>query len=96
MLPWAWARKNRSSNDTSARSPVNRPRTALSNRSRASGCFTPDRAIQSATVCWSHSAARSAVHGASTGTVRASLSIRRLARTRVRMAHGLILGIRPV
>ena len=36
MLPWAWARKSRSSSDTSARSPVNRPRTAVSNRSRAS------------------------------------------------------------
>ena len=70
MLPCPRTRNSRWRNDTSFRSPVNRPRTAISNRSRpmpGRGSRTA-RATQ-ATERESHSAARFAVHGASSGTL---------------------------
>ena len=49
-----------------------------------------------ATDARSHSAARSAVHGASSGTCFAILSIFICARAMVSTASGLIFGMRPL
>ena len=63
MLPCARTRNSRWSNEMSSRSPVNSPRTAISNRSRATVVRIPERSSHHATERESHSAARSAVHG---------------------------------
>ena len=80
----------------SFRSPVNRPRTAISNRSRPIWVRIPERSSHEATVRESHSAARFAVHGASSGTCFAIRSSFACARAIVTTASGLIFGMRPV
>ena len=96
MLPCARTRKSKWRNDTSLRSPVNRPRTAISKRSRPILVRMPVRSRYQATERESHSAARAAVHGASIGTffdIRSSLSC---AHAIVTTASGLIFGMSPV
>ncbi len=95
MLPWARTRKRRFKSDVSSRFPVNKPRTAISNRSRAMAVRIPERSIHQATERESHSAARFAVHGASIGTRLEDQSILACAKAIVATASGLIFGMRP-
>ena len=68
MLWCARTRNSRWRNDVSSRSPVNSPRTAISNRSRPIVERIPERSRYDATVRASHSFAFFAVQGASSGT----------------------------
>ena len=80
----------------SFRSPVNSPRTAISNRSRPILVRIPQCSRKEATVRASHSAARFAVHGASSGTCFAIRSTFACANAIVSTASGLIFGMSPV
>ena len=76
---------------------MNRPRTAISNRSRAIVVRIPDRSSHHATERESHSAARFAVHGVSSGTLlRPSDRACTCASAIVTTASGLIFGMSPV
>ena len=72
------------------------PRTAISNRSRASRVRMPVVSRYSPIDWLSHSAARLAVHGASSGTCFERRSILHCAKAIVAMASGLIFGMSPV
>ena len=80
----------------SFRSPVNNPRTAISNSSRAMGVRIPERSSHDATVHTSHAPARFAVHGVSIGTCLELQSSRVCAQAIVATASGLIFGMSPV
>jgi hypothetical protein len=86
----------RFSSDTSWRSPVWRPRTAMSKRSRAISVRMPVVSRYSPTERLSHSAAFGAVQGASRGTSLDIRSIFHWARAIVSTANGLIFGMSPL
>jgi len=88
-------RKSRSRSATSFKSVVNNPRTDISKSSRATPFRIPQRSSHEAIVRASHSAARLAVHGASTGTCLAIQSSFTCAQAMVATASGLIIGMRP-
>ena len=96
MLPWPRTRNSRWRNDVSFKSPVNRPRTAISKRSRAIFVLMWVRSSHHATERESHSAACLAVQGASSGTRLARRLSLAWVRAMVAMASGLIFGMRPV
>ena len=96
MLSWARTRKSRWRNDVSSNGPVNRPRTAISKRSRPAAERMPVRAMNVASDVASHSAARRAVHGASRGTRLAIRSMRSCDQAIDATASGLILGMSPL
>jgi hypothetical protein len=73
-----------------------RPVSAEPNRSRAIAVRTPERSNSHATERSSHSRARFAVHGASSGTERAIRLIFQFARPSESTASGEIFGISPV
>ncbi len=68
----------------------------MPNRSRATSVLIPERSSHHATDRASHSSARFAAHGSSTGTFRAIRSSLACARAMVTTARGLILGMSPV
>jgi len=83
-------------NDTSFRSPGNKPCKAISNRSRPIALRMPERSNHHAIECESHSDASFAVHGASSGTRFAMRSTFHCANAMVTIAAGLIFGMSPV